>query len=453
MTSENRFNLITSLSSFHLWLLLLGVKLLLGYFVPFSFDEAYYWVWSNHLQLSYFDHPPMVAWLMSLGHFLEGWGYLARLPIILVGHLTIWIWILILREVWKETTTHSEKNFLLIASTCLFLGAGSIIATPDVPLNFFWSLATFSLIKLVNSKSDLFAWAVGASLGLGFVSKYHIVLFPISILLGLLFTKQLRIIRPKWLLQIFVSGLFFCLPVLIWNYQNDWMSFKFQLDHGLAGEKRDLIWVIEYIVGQIFFIGPIALFLFAKNFKSENLGHQVLSFIGAGALLFFLLTSFRAPVEPNWPIMAYFAIYALAIQSKNQRALKTQAIVYFALMVGSFTLLFNPATQLKLGKLSEPFEYKPLIQELQSYAPLFASRYQMASVLWFELGRPVYKVPEISRYDFFESLYAKESFPNKFYVLIHDEKPLPKWLSDKNPKVELIKKYHERLKLIEVNLP
>ena len=49
-------------------------------------QEAYYWVWSLHPDLSYFDHPPMVAYSIRL--FTIFWGdtiYGIRLPAILYG--------------------------------------------------------------------------------------------------------------------------------------------------------------------------------------------------------------------------------------------------------------------------------------------------------------------------------------------------------------------------------
>jgi hypothetical protein len=37
-----------------------------GATLPLHPDEAYYWLWSRHLALSYFDHPPMIAYLIKL---------------------------------------------------------------------------------------------------------------------------------------------------------------------------------------------------------------------------------------------------------------------------------------------------------------------------------------------------------------------------------------------------
>ena len=35
--------------------------------LPLFAQEAYYWCYAQHPALSYFDHPPMVAWMIWLG--------------------------------------------------------------------------------------------------------------------------------------------------------------------------------------------------------------------------------------------------------------------------------------------------------------------------------------------------------------------------------------------------
>src|SRR5579863_9920600 len=51
---------------------LLCLRLGLGFVLPLSFDEAYYWLWSRHLALSYFDHPPAIAYAIRLGTLVFG---------------------------------------------------------------------------------------------------------------------------------------------------------------------------------------------------------------------------------------------------------------------------------------------------------------------------------------------------------------------------------------------
>src|SRR5262245_56411633 len=42
--------------------------------LPVFAQEAYYWAYAQHPDLSYFDHPPMVAWLIWFGTLLFGDG-------------------------------------------------------------------------------------------------------------------------------------------------------------------------------------------------------------------------------------------------------------------------------------------------------------------------------------------------------------------------------------------
>ena len=43
-------------------------------------DEAYYWLWSRNIALSYFDHPPFSAWVQALvGYLLDDKYYVIRL--------------------------------------------------------------------------------------------------------------------------------------------------------------------------------------------------------------------------------------------------------------------------------------------------------------------------------------------------------------------------------------
>ena len=54
-----------------LLLLIIFIKVLyIVYSNPLP-DEAYYWLWSNRVALSYFDHPPLLAWVQAflLSHF------------------------------------------------------------------------------------------------------------------------------------------------------------------------------------------------------------------------------------------------------------------------------------------------------------------------------------------------------------------------------------------------
>jgi hypothetical protein len=45
---------------------------------PITYDEAYYWVYSNFLSFGYYDHPPMVALLIAIGEVFWTWRILYK---------------------------------------------------------------------------------------------------------------------------------------------------------------------------------------------------------------------------------------------------------------------------------------------------------------------------------------------------------------------------------------
>src|SRR3954471_18553416 len=75
---------------------LLGLKLWFDITVSPMGDEAYYWMWGQHLSWSYFDHPPLDGWLQGLVAAIFGWSnFSVRLTSLLslAGSLWIfWLW-------------------------------------------------------------------------------------------------------------------------------------------------------------------------------------------------------------------------------------------------------------------------------------------------------------------------------------------------------------------------
>src|SRR6202011_3184954 len=51
---------------------LVVLRLVAAAFTPITFDEAYYWMWSKSLAGGYYDHPPMVAYVIRAGTMIAG---------------------------------------------------------------------------------------------------------------------------------------------------------------------------------------------------------------------------------------------------------------------------------------------------------------------------------------------------------------------------------------------
>ncbi len=411
-----------------IWLFTLLIKLVASALIPLSTDEAYYWVWSEHPQLSYFDHPPAVAWLFWLGHAFESFGQAVRWPAVLLGHCTLLIWLLIWRLLYKGEETEFKFSWWMVLALCSpLLGFGSIVVTPDLPVLFFWSLSLYFLLRVFKFQTAQEYIALGICLGLGFCSKYHIVLFLPILFAYLIFEKRWSQVRWKYVGLTVIFGLVFCSPVLIWNYMNDFASFKFQMKHGLSRPVYKFYWTWTYVLAQVMVIFPT---VFWSGLKARVTGlARTFLYFAWGPLLFFLLSSFKALVEVNWPVVAYPAFFALAtLGAKSKKPLWTANIFWISLIAIFASHAIKPWIPSAPDKLSEFTQFEPLIKKSDQYQPLYASTYQMASWLWYTKKQPVYKLYGMSRHDLYDSF--SEAIPRSYpiYVMMKRQSDLPEWI-------------------------
>ncbi|QDK39498.1 glycosyltransferase family 39 protein [Bdellovibrio sp. NC01] len=432
-----------------IWLISLIVKLVLSALIPLSADEAYYWVWSHRLQLSYFDHPPMVAWLFYLGHFLEPFMNAVRWPAVLLGHCTLALGILFLKDVFDLNKIRWWMYLILFSP---LLGFGSMIVTPDLPVVFFWMLSLYLLKEVLEKKSAQSYLLLGASLGLGFCAKYHIVLFVPALILYFLFEKKWKEIQWKYVPLTILTGLIFCLPVILWNYQNEWASFTFQLKHGLERESYHFSWTSSYVFGQIGIIFPWVLWAALRAKVPDKI--RFVYYFAWFPLAFFFLTSFRALVEANWPIIALPAVCILAAaHPKIQKWLRYYVGFWAVIIIFVLTALFVPAIRNSNDKIREPFELQELSEIAHEYSPLYAASYQMSASLWYFSKTPVFKLKGISRFDFFDTLPEAVPAGNKFYLVKRERNGVPEWLSEQQWVQREVKKISPDFVLLEFTHP
>lgn len=398
-------------------------KCLLASFIPLVADESYYYVWSLFPRLSYFDHPAMVSWLIYLGtHVIPFHHPLAvRFFFVLLGTGTVFIWLNLLKQ--KMASEKQQLIFLALFILNPLLGLGSILATPDVPLVFFWSLSYFFFLKILESPQRRWYFLLGSSLGLGFCSKYHIVLFVIAGAFGLFLSKKLKHLMLTGILTTVVVGFLFSLPVLIWNYQNQWSSFLFQINHGFGRTYYDFEWTWGYLLGQALLLSPfVALSLFNITSKSTD---RVFSLT---QILFFLSSTFKSVVEGNWPIVAHpHAISHFVIHADRKKVSWT---FYYWLVIYATVLV---ALQTDSGKALLKNQYlssdvQNLEKVTKDFQPLYGPTYQISSLLSWQSGVLVPKLKDFSRKDFFDELPVSKPTSSKFYVLKETHVGWPEYL-------------------------
>ena len=285
-------------------------------------DEAYYWTWSRHLQWGYYDHPPMVGFLIWVFTVIAGQGeFGVRLGWVVIGTLLTFFLYLTAKKMFGSERTGFYAALLMNVS--LLGSTGSVIVTPDGPQALFWVLAIFSVYQAVEQKNLHWWYLTGVWFGLGLLSKYTMILLAPCIFLFLLSSVE----GKKWLRHkepylALVLGLLIFSPVIYWNAAHDWLSFRFQISHGLeVKQDAGLKYFWEFLVGQDAVLSPL-LFLAllwamvrsaVSGFGLRKPSFLLLFWTSAPILFFFAFSSLRSKVEANWPAVAYFsAIVALA---------------------------------------------------------------------------------------------------------------------------------------------
>lgn len=403
------------------------VKLVLGVSLPLSPDEAYYWMWSHHLQLSYFDHPPFVSWLFLIAQPLENWGSWVRLPGLVMGHATIFLWALLLRSF---LSSKQLQLFLILAMLMPLVGPGGLIVTPDIPFMFFWVLTLLLTELLVRTAHTPFAFFAGLSLGFGFSSKYTMVLI-LPILLFWIFHSRKHDADKlfKWIGLGVLGAVLGSSPVWIWNLQNDLQSFSFQLNHGFGSGFRPK-YVLDYFLAQAGLIFPTILWAAWKARGQTPIWLQLCALV---PLVFFAGSSFFAYAEVNWPIASHPAVLAMATLAISQSAARWTAGIWLSalLVVASEAYLdWIPKDRLRL-KTDTLHAYDNVAEATRDLDLVFYRTYQMASAVSFENKKFAYKLRGMNRTDFFDFLPQSIPTSREFYLVLKTGERLPRKLKDK----------------------
>lgn len=297
--------------------------------IPLSGDEAYYFDCSRNLDWSYFDQPPLVIWLSAFFTSIFKSNLTVRLTSVLFT-----LFSLILLYQWRK---EEGIDFFLIFSTAPIIFFGSFYLSTDRALSFFYLWATFLIIKIEQKNSNFLWFLLGLAFGLGFLSK-----FPMVLILPLIFYIAYK--RAN-LFQFFLFSMvsfIIILPILIYGFQNDWANFTFQLvsrhkeNTNLLKMLKNL-WLPNLILmGPIFFIR--GLYLSFKNYKKD----LILFISGLTPLIFFTLCGFKNPGSPHWLAPGFISLGLLQREEWKGKILNISVLINLLIAFTFFSILIFP---------------------------------------------------------------------------------------------------------------
>jgi 4-amino-4-deoxy-L-arabinose transferase-like glycosyltransferase len=195
-------------------------RLWLAAAVPVTADEAYFILWGRAPALGYYDHPPMVGWLLAPLAALGESALWLRLPAVLVPPAAaLMLHAALMRWFGRDQET---ADLAALAVLLMPVNVWNVLVTTDTPLVLFSVASLLVFARAAQKDSGTLFAASGVLLGLAFLSKYFAVLLGLAYLVWSLASK-----RPKAFLLVFLGGLPFGLLNLFWNYEACWCNVMF----------------------------------------------------------------------------------------------------------------------------------------------------------------------------------------------------------------------------------
>lgn len=243
------------------WSLLAGalLRLVSSGAIGVSYDEAYYAALSRHVGLSYFDHPPLLMWMLAGVSRMTG----SDSPLLLRGTMSMLfvgssLLMYRLTSILFDRAAGAYAALLLNLSLLfgVFIGGWP---SPDAPLIFFLLAAMTCLVHIVfRNGNPMLLWPLaGMFMGFAMLSKYSAALTAVGALMFLLSTPagRSRLLRPEPYLGLGVCIMVFS-PVIVWNWRHDWISFAFQSGRVLGNGGTHPLNVLVALACQAGVVAP-----------------------------------------------------------------------------------------------------------------------------------------------------------------------------------------------------
>jgi len=302
------------------WLIVIstGLRLVWGAVLGVGNDEAYHSLFVVHPDWSYFDHPPMTMWVEQVGVFLAGGitPLTLRLGFILMFAGSTWVlfkWTARWHGEWAGFYAAFALNI-----TAYYTAAAGAFALPDGPLLFFSLLTLWALSDaLITRPGQVLPWVwVGLAWGGAMLSKYHAAFLPAAAFLYVLVTPATRrCLRTPGPYLAIILGIAAFSPVLIWNVQNDWVSFTFQANRAVGWQFKPES-LARTIGGQALYLFPwIWVALLLVLVAQVKIGRQsagierLMSIQSAVPLAFFLAISCVRTNLPHWSLVGFVPMF------------------------------------------------------------------------------------------------------------------------------------------------
>lgn len=386
-----------SLGADRLVLLWLGVwwiaNLVQAGFTELANDEAYYHMFAERLAWGYFDHPPVTALLVWAGERLFGGELGVRFFFTVLQPLYLWILWRLIRP--ADAGRRDAALFVVVSAATLMLQLYGFIAVPDGPLMFTTALFLLTFKWFSENRRRAWLW-MGIAMALMAYSKYHgalVVLFALA-------ANPRQLLRPA----LYSSGavaLLLLVPHLVWQYEHDWASFAYHLSGRNSVFRPG--YVVEFLANMLVVFNPFFVPLYVqawRKVKPQTPVGRALKLLPVAFIVFFMLSSLRGYVQPQWVIVSCFGLvcvlfaYARRHPRTRRYVMRAGGVTVGLIVLARLVMIFNPLG-IRFEVFNNPESYAAIAAEADGRPVVFRYGYAVAAKYAFYTGGETYCQPNI----------------------------------------------------------
>jgi len=420
-------------------------------------DESYYWMWGQHLGWSYFDHPPLHAWLLRAVSLLTGWD---RLGVRLLTWVTL-VGVFGIFWSWAKRLAPDDSQLWFWRAAAIYLASPLFFAMTTVAYNdhllVVLSLLAVHCFVVFTDRHETGApqalrWLYFAAmaLGLAMLSKYN------GIFVGLGFAATF-VLRPKlrellrtphpWLAA--ALALVMQAPVIWWNLSEGLASYRYHLDDrwGSGAGHINVMHAVTFVLFSVVLWSPVLLWPLLRLIRStptldfEARARTLTLATFAISTVCLLLISLPLGAYFYWNIVAFVGLMPLLVRFMDNAIVRWMHFVFglacAAALVFTFTTLplgivlggSDNGTAINYG-WDEIAGHVRLAEASNPTDMIGATRYSTTSQLGFALGiaDAVKLSPEHSQYDYWQANLPLAGKSAMILVDEADSSPVLDWL-------------------------
>jgi MFS family permease len=229
---------------------------------------------ARHLDWGFVPYPPLTPFVERISMSIFGLSLVGlRLFSVIAQAILVVVAGLMARELGGRRLAQVTAALAVALSTLpLFEGTEFQYTTFD---NLWWVLIAYFVIRLLKTENPRWWLAIGATIGLGFQTKYTMGFFLCGVMGGVLLTRARGYLASGWFWGGMALGFAICAPNLIWQARHGFISLHFlqhiharDVSQGRAnGFWRDQFWICANLVAAPLWIAGVVGYLRDRRYR------------------------------------------------------------------------------------------------------------------------------------------------------------------------------------------